>query len=296
MGRHYVNIIGIIGAFLGTAGAFAWSPSPELSRAEALYRQTEYARVIDMLQGLDRKDAAGYALLGKAQYLQGHHKEAVANLERAVAEDGHNSDYYDWLGKAYGRSAETSSFMSAMGLAKKTVRAFERAVEVGPSNLEALSDLFEYYLQAPGIVGGGVDKAENIAKRISSLDEAEGHWARARLAEKRKDWAAAEREFRAAWDTAPNEVGRALDVAQFLSSRGRYAESEAIFRAVEEKYPNSPKIVFARAAAYVNSKRNPDKAHALLDKYLAMQTTPDDPPRWEVEGLVRRLKDQTWTR
>jgi len=105
--------------------------------------------------------------------MQGQYRDAVASLERAVGEDSLNSDYYDWLGRAYGRLAESSSFLSAPGYAKKTVRAFERAVELGPANLEALSDLFEYYLQAPGLVGGGFDKAENIASRIATLDKAE---------------------------------------------------------------------------------------------------------------------------
>ncbi len=291
MGRYWFNIIGIAAAVAAATAALARSPNPEMSRAQELYRSTQYREAIDALQALDRKDAAGYALLGKAYYLEGRYKEAIANLERAVAEDSHNSDYYDWLGRAYGRSAETSGFMSALSYAKKTVRAFERAVEAGPSNLEALSDLFEFYLQAPGMVGGGVDKAVNVARQISSLDQAEGHWASARLAEKRKDWAAAEREYHAAWDAAPDEAGRALDLAAFLSSRGRFAESDAIFCATQQKHPHAAKVMFARAAAYVQSGRNLEEARALLDRYVAAQTTPDDPPRWEVRDLARRLNE-----
>ena len=126
------------------------SPNPDFSRAEELYRRTEYGLAIDALQALDVRDAAGHALLGKAYFMEGQYKEAAANLEKAAGEDTLNSDYCDWLGRAYGRLAEGSSFLSALGYAKKTVRAFERAVELGPSNLEALSDVFEYYLQAPG--------------------------------------------------------------------------------------------------------------------------------------------------
>ena len=61
------------------------------------------------------------------------------------------------------------------------------------------------------------------------MDEAEYYWARARLADRRKHFAGAEGEFRAALEVAPNEVGRTLDRATFLSSRGRYGESEAVF-------------------------------------------------------------------
>ena len=270
-----------------TTVTFGRSPNPDLARAEELYQRTEYGRAIDALQALQGRDAAADALLGKAFFMDGQYKQAVASLEKAIGQDSLNSEYYDWLGRAYGRLAEQSSFLSALGYAKKTVRAFERAVELDPSNLEALSDVFEYYLQAPGMVGGGLDKAENIARRFAGLNAAEYHWARARLAEKRKDFETAEREFRAALAADPNEVGRKLDLAAFLSSRGRYGESDALFRAAEDNDPRSPKVLYARAAAYIQSKRKLDQAEALLDRYLAMQITPEDPSRREAAALLQ---------
>ena len=288
MHRHWISMVVITASVPVTFGR---SPNPDLSRAEELYQRTEYGRAIDVLQALDTRDAAVYALLGKACFRQGQYRQAVADLEKAVGQDSLNSDYYDWLGRAYGRLAEGSSFLSALGYAKKTVRAFERAVELGPSNLEALSDVFEYYLQAPGMVGGGLDKAETIARRFGDLNAAEYHWAHARLAEKRKDFETAEREFRAAFATAPNEVGRALDLATFLSTRGRYGESDALFRAAEDNRPRSPKVLYAHAAAYIQSKRKLDQAEALLDRYLALQTTPEDPSRLEAAALLKSARE-----
>ena len=200
-------------------------------------------------------------------------------------------DYCDWLGRAYGRLAEGASFLTALGYAKKTVRAFERAVELDHSNLEALSDVFEYYLQAPGIVGGGLDKAEEIARRIAGLNEAEYHWASARLAEKRGNPVAAEQEFRAALLADPSEVGRMLDLATFLSARGRYGDSEALFRAAAEQHPNSPKVLYAHAAAYIQSKRELDQAEGLLERYLELRTSPEDPPRHEAAALLKSARD-----
>lgn len=194
MSRHWILTL----ATAALAFASGRLANPDLLTAQELYQRTEYSRAIGILQARSTGDAAASALLGKAYFMEGQYKQAVANLEKAVAEDSLNSDSYDWLGKAYGRLAETSGFLSALGYAKKTVRAFERAVELDASNLEALSDVFEYYLQAPGMVGGGLEKAENVARRFGTLNTAEYHWARARLAEKRKDFEAAEREFRAA--------------------------------------------------------------------------------------------------
>jgi tetratricopeptide (TPR) repeat protein len=288
MRRHWISFLIVI-AFVSVT--FGRSSNPDLSRAEALYQTTEYGRAIDALNASDKRDAAVYALLGKAHFMQGQDKEAIANFEKAIGEDSLNSDYHDWLGRSYGRLAEGSSFLSALGYAKKTVRAFERAVELGPSNQEALSDVFEYYLQAPGMVGGGLDKAETIARRFKALNVAEYHWALARLAEKQKDFETAGREFRAAFEAEPHEVGRALDLAAFLSSRGRYSESDALFSAAEDNFPRSPKVLYARAAAYVQSKRRLEKAEALLNRYLGLQTTPEDPSRRETAALLKSVHD-----
>jgi tetratricopeptide (TPR) repeat protein len=289
MSQHWIAIVLITAS--ASAATLTPSPNPDLRGAEGLYRRAEYGLAIDALQRFPAKDAAGYALLGKAYFMEGRFKEAAAHLEKAVGMDSGNSDYYDWLGRAYGRLAEESTVLSAFKYARKTVRAFERAVELGPSNLEALSDVFEYYLQAPGIVGGGIDKAENVARHFAGLDEAEYHWARARIAQQRKDVAAAEREFRAALDAAPNEVGRTLDLAAFLSSRGRYGESEALFRAAEANHPASPKVLYAHAAAYIQGKRQLDEAEVLLERYLQLQITPDDPTRREAAALMRSARD-----
>ena len=288
MRRHWILIVVITASVPVTFGR---APNPDLSRAEELYQSTEYGRAIDVLNASDKRDAAVYALLGKAYFMQGQYKQAVADLEKAVGQDSRNPDYYDWLGRAYGRLAEGSSVLSALGYAEKTVRAFERAVELDPSNLEALSDVFEYYLQAPGMVGGGLDKAEAVAKRFAGLNAAEYHWARARLAEKRRDFEIAEREFRAALATEPHEVGRALDLAAFLTSRGRYGESDALFRAAEEDHPRSPKVLYARAAAYVQNKRQLDQAEELLERYLELQITPEDPSRREATELLKSARE-----
>jgi hypothetical protein len=50
---------------------------------------------------------------------------------------------------------------------------FKKAVTLDPVNPEALSDLFEYYLEAPRALGGGMDKAEGITALVGRLDAAD---------------------------------------------------------------------------------------------------------------------------
>jgi len=272
-----------------TVAAVASAGATDLGRAQEHYWRTDYTSALDILLPLPDKDATIDALIGKAYYMDGHYKNAAAYLEKAIGQDPGNSSYYDWLGKAYGRRAETSSFLTALPWANKTRAAFEKAVALDGSNLEALSDLFEYYLEAPGLVGGGVDKAERIAAQIQRFSGAEYHYACARLAEKRKDFARAEQELRMAMELAPNQIGRVIDLAEFLSKHGRFEESDALFRRAAEMQPRSPKLMFARAESYIHSGRNLPQAQQLLHEYASLQITPDDPSRAEAARLLKNL-------
>jgi len=154
--------------------------------------------------------------------------------------------------------------------------------------MEALSDLFEYYLEAPGFMGGGLDKAAGTAAQMASIDAAEGHWAQARLAERRKEFDTAEHHLELAARMAPQQPSRLIDLARFLAKQGRYRESDQSFRQAEKIAPNSPQLMYARADVYIEQGRNLETARKLLKRYLQAQLTPDDPPRAEAEKLLKK--------
>jgi tetratricopeptide (TPR) repeat protein len=261
-----------------------------LVKARQLYDKTRYEEALALLAGLPVENGKVYALMGQCYYMLGDYKRASESLERAVRLEPGNSDYYMWLGRAYGRRAETSSFITAPGLASKARQSFEKAFQLNPRNLEAVGDLFEYYLEAPSFMGGGLDKARDLAEKTRDLDPAEYHYRLARIAEKRKQDKDAEEQLRRAMDLAPRQVGRLLDLARFLAKRGKHQESEALFEQAEKLEPESPKVMFERAKAYVESRRNLDKARELLVRYLNSPLTPEDPPRQEAERLLRQAR------
>ena len=275
-------------AGLALAVALAVAAPPEIDTARALYHRTDYDAALKLLLPLQQKDAAAYHLIGMCYYMQGDPGKASDNFRKAVSLEPRESDYYLWLGRAYGRRAETSSFLTAPGYATKARDNFEMAVKLNSRNMEAVSDLFEYYLDAPGLLGGGLDKATALAVRMGQVDAAEEHWALARVAEKRKEMATAEQQLRRAIDLAPRQAGRMVDLAKFLAKAGRYQESDEAFRRAEAVAPGSPKVLFAQASTYIATGRHLDLAKNLLKRYLQAQLTPDDPPRKEAERLLRK--------
>jgi Flp pilus assembly protein TadD len=267
-----------------------WAAGPELDQARKLYNLTEFDQSLKILNVIPQKDGADYDLIGRNYYMQGDFKKATEALEKAVAAEPGNSEFNLWLGRAYGRRAETSNMFTAPGYAAKARQFFEKAAQLNPRNLEAQSDLFEYYLEAPGFLGGGFQKAAATAEQIARINAAEGYWAQARLDEQRQEFSSAEEQLRRAIELTPHQVGRLIDLARLLAKQGRMAESDQSFARAEAIAPNSPKVLFAQADVYIKTGRKLNVAKDLLKRYLSLALTPEDPPRSQAEKLLKQLQ------
>jgi len=163
----------------------AREPSAGLRYAQELYDRGDYSGSLSLLDTHATGPEALF-LIGRDYYMVGEFRKAGAYLKKATIADPENSEYFDWLGRAYGRRAETSNPFATAPLARKAREAFERAVQLNPRNSEALSDLFDYYLAAPSFLGGGYDKAANVAERMTAIDLSEASSEQSRLSQKRR--------------------------------------------------------------------------------------------------------------
>jgi len=259
-----------------------------LDEARKLYNVSEFEKSLEVLRHAPEKSAAAWLLTGMNYYGQADFKKATDALEKAAALDPNNAEVALWQGRAYGRRAETSNPITAPGYASKARQFFERSVQLNPNDLDALSDLFEYYLEAPGFLGGGLDKASDIAERMSRLNASEGYWAQAKIAEKRKEYRSAETHLKQAIDAAPQQVGRLIDLAKLFTRQGKNREADQSLAEAERLAPNSPKLIYAKAEIYVKSKRNLEVARQLLKHYMTLSLTPDDPSKSDAEKLLRQ--------
>jgi tetratricopeptide (TPR) repeat protein len=270
--------------------SLALASGPDLEAARKLYNLTDFDQSLQTLQAIPQKDAAVYELMGRDYYMLAEYKKATEVLEKAVAANPSSSECALWLGRAYGRRAETSNPFSAAGQASKARQFFEKAVQLDPRNLDALADLFDYYLEAPGFLGGGFDKAQAAAAQIAGISQAEGYAAQAKLSEHHKQLSSAEEQLHRAIEAAPQQIGKLIELAKLLAKQGRFQESDQTVARAEKIAPNSPRLLYATADLYIKSGRHLDVARSMLERYLACQLTPDDPPRSDAEKLLRKAR------
>jgi tetratricopeptide (TPR) repeat protein len=214
-------------------------------------------------------DAESYNLLCRAYFMIAEWDRGLPACERATRLDPQKSLYHLWLGRIYGEKADRAGFLSAAGLAKKVRNSFERAVELDPRNWEARTDLAEFYLEAPSIVGGGQDKARAQAAALLSFNPGMGHWVLARIAGKNKDSASAEREYRAAIEASHGTAQHWLHLSQFLAHANRLDEMDQALRTMESSPVDRADALMDGASLLLHTGRSYPMAERLLRRYLS---------------------------
>jgi len=214
-------------------------------------------------------DADSTNLLCRAYFALDDWDRAESSCKKAVALDQDNSRFHLWLGRVYGEKADRANVLAAAILAGKVRGEFERAVQLNPQDIDARLDLAEFYIEAPGIVGGGEAKAREQAQSVATVNPGREHWIYARIAEKKKDVAGAEREYHQYIDLSHSDAEAWLNLALFLRRQNRPAEMEqAIVKLSQSPMPKLDVLVEAAEMLYRGGRSYPF-ATELLHRYLA---------------------------
>jgi tetratricopeptide (TPR) repeat protein len=248
-------------------------------------------RVDDLIASLQTKiksvpdDASSYNYLCRAYFALGEWDHAISACEKSIALSTDTSEYHLWLGRAYGEKADRVNPFSAASLAGKVRREFERAVQLDPKSVEARTDLAEFYLDAPGIMGGGQDKARAQADQIAQLSPEKAHYILGRLAEKNKDQATAEKEYRAAIDASKGRALEWFNLALFYRHNSRYDEMEQTLQRATAA-PSPDEILVESAEILIRAGRNVPWAEKLVRRYLASEAPSEKAPLFKAHFVL----------
>jgi tetratricopeptide (TPR) repeat protein len=214
-------------------------------------------------------DAESANLLCRSYYAMEDWERAESACRKAVSLDSNNGRYHLWLGRVYGEKADRAGFLGAASLVGKVRDEFQRAVQLDPQEVDTRLDLAEFYISAPGIVGGGTDKAEAQARIIGAKNPGREHWVYARIAEKKNKTETAEREYHQYIELSHNDAEAWLNLALFLRRQKRLDEMEqALIKAGQSSMPKRD-VLFESAQMLYRAERNYPLAIELLQRYLS---------------------------
>ena len=187
-------------------------------------------------------------------------KEALNGFEKAVEIAPDNAEYQYWLGSASFEHIDDVGMLSKMSLASGGRKAFEKAIAIDPNMVAARIELAQFFLGAPGIAGGSVEKAKAQGDALVALPdkrgEYQGRMVLARVAAHEKDWA---------------EMSRQFTFAETAGGMG--ADPVAALRSL--------------AWNLLNQKKDPEAAAPVVARYLKVAPA-DDVTAWFLDAEVKR--------
>jgi tetratricopeptide (TPR) repeat protein len=248
-------------------------------------RADEALRTLNDTITHDPKDARAYHLLSRVYFRLELWDNSVRMAEKAIALEPQNSSYHLWLGRAMGRKAEDANPFTAFGLARRVKTEFERAVALNADNLPARSDLSEFYLEAPGFLGGDKSKAKQQADYIAKHDPAMASYIYARVEEK-QGGKLAEEQYKKAVAESSNPAHYWVELAHFYRRTGRLQEMEtAVNQALATIHPGEV-AEFDSAALLLHAGRNFAGAAQMLRHYIAQEELSEDGPAFQARYLL----------
>ncbi len=222
-------------------------------------------------------DADAWVAVTRARLQARQPAKAIESAEKATRLGPKNAQAFYWLGNAYGNRIGEVNMMSKMGLAPKLRDAFEKAVELDPALLDARSSLVEFYLQAPAVVGGGLDKAKAQAAAIGRYDRFKGLLAQARIAGHEKNTAKALKLYEEARALKPGDPQARMLLVSAYQQAERWSDAYETARrwAIDEPANPKPRYQIGRIAAV--SGQYLSEGEVALRKYQQLPRKPDDP-------------------
>jgi tetratricopeptide (TPR) repeat protein len=249
----------------------------KIDQAKRLFEEKKYAEAEKLLLPIeddDRDYAAAQYYLGRIAFSRREYDNAADFFEEATEANNKVADYFSWLGNTYGTIAGDANPIRQGLLAPKMKSAWEKAIALDSKNLDARTSLIQYYLQAPGIMGGSVEKAKEVAKQILILKPAEGHLQIGNIYMHEKKTIEAEKEFILMAKSDPAYVSA---LANFYTSQKQYDKAFQLFGEAIQKNASDFIAIYQYGRTSALSGQRLEKGEAYLNKYLMHTPEKNEP-------------------
>lgn len=209
-----------------------------------LYQDEEYEKARQYF--LDKhdqndKDAEINYYLGCSYLMLKDHDEAIGYIEEAVELDAENAEYHFKLGQVLGVKAQNSNVIKQAWLASQVKDEFEKALELDPTHLGAQIACINFYIQAPSVMGGDLNKARKLTKGLMLSRKRMAQSFLIDIAVKEENFKLAEEKF-AEYDSTFNDSTDHYSFynkyGYFLLKQKKYEKAISMFKRQVKLAPN----------------------------------------------------------
>jgi tetratricopeptide (TPR) repeat protein len=279
-------------AFFAFVSFYAFAQSPKIEQGKSLFEAKKYDEASKIFTPIDddSKDyAAAQYYLGRIAFEKKEYDDAADFFEEAVDANDKVADYHDWLGNTYGTIAGDANPIKQAMLAPKMKSAWEKAIELDPKKVEARKSLIQFYLQAPSIMGGSIDKAKEVAKQIVKLNPAEGHRSLGNIYLKEEKPAEAEKEYVEMVKADPTYVPA---LANFYVSQKQYDKAFNLFEEAIKKNPDDMSAIYQVGKTSAISGQKLDRGEECLKKYLNYTPKVNEPSHGGANMRLAQIQEK----
>ncbi len=233
-----------------------------------LIEQRKFAEAQSFFEGklkANAKDAESKYQLARVFVFQRNMDEAEDAIDDALELNDRDARFHFLRGQILGEIAQNANIFKQGILAPKIKNAFLRAVELDSTFVDAHVGLYNYFIMAPGIMGGSEEEALKQANVVVALNSYRGHLLLANFHQRKKEAAETESEYRKAIDAEPKRTGGYKSLGYFYIGEKRYDDAIVQFRKYVELDPKNPDALDSYGDVFFNQ----GKYDEAIEKYNA---------------------------
>ncbi len=243
-----------------------------LAQGIRLYESKQFDRATNVLEQVKKGESA-YAesryYLALIAFNAKDHSKAEDHLKQAIATNDKVSKYHYAMANLLGVIAQNSNMIRQASLASRIKSHLESAVALDPKAMEPASRLVGFYMVAPKIMGGDIDKAKQLAANMLKIDAAEGHRITGFIADREKNYAEAERHFKLAVQSGPDSLKYYEALGSFYNGQKRHADAMKVYENAFTRFQDKNNLLLqaGRMGAQAGNVHF-SKATDYLNRYL----------------------------
>jgi tetratricopeptide (TPR) repeat protein len=290
-------VLALAALLLSTGGNAQEKTTEPADEGARLYEAGQYDEARTYYEGVlekDPNDVMATVYMGRIAMANKDFQGATEWMDKAVALAPDSSNVHYWSAIAYVTKLQnTQDFTQMQMLVDKVKSHIGKAVELDPANVDARLFLAGFYMNAPPIAGGSMEKAKEQAELLLEYDKFRGQLFMAELHKKEKDFEKASEAYLAAADIDPENSDPYYQMGMMYQSTEEYDKAfESLEKAIEID-PDAFGALYQIGRTGVISENNLDRAIECLQLYLAREPERGLPTwanaRWRL-GMLYEIK------